>query len=502
MKKLVGAIILLLVVLGGGYVLLVTLYSPEAQRAELEARLSQAFGRPAHVGPMRLTFRGGLGVEATDVKIERDPSFGEGSFVEVDRVFADLGVWDYLVRRRSAIEHLELERPRIALVKREDGVWNWAALGGRPATAGAAPVEMVGPLLAAIRLDAPLPTDPARITPSRITAIDAQVTITNRTISPPTETSYRGLALDTAVEPADRAYRLQGSVTGDSGAAGGEPLATELKFDLVLTPPGDVPVWQARGSVPSGRLATRNVRVDSIVTQLALDPGQALRFEPLSIGLYGGTLDGSFALDLSTPNNRFSTGGTVRNVALGDALAPRPDLAGGLQGNASGTFQASGELGDFSSTLVSLAGDGHIVIDGAQLTSMNLLAEITKQSGLQEISFDEQGTRAERIEADLKLEGGKIGFSKALVSRINGYADLRGDSGWVDLKSPASIRFDGAATLLPPLFDKVRQANPAAGAIIAMFNARSNPAIPLTVSGSLTKPTVSVRWTAAMGLPF
>jgi hypothetical protein len=291
-------------------------------------------------------------------------------------------------------------------------------------------------------------------------------------------------------------------VSGDSAAASGEPLAADVNFDLTLTPPGPAPVWQAHGTVPSGRLATRNLRIDRVSADVALDERQVARFEPLSLDLYGGKLEGRFALDLTTPDDRFETAGRFENVSLADALAPRPDLASALRGTATSTFDATGRLGDFSSTLASLAGDGHITIDGAELASTNLLSEITRQGGFEQVKFDEPGTRADRIEADVHFDGARVRFRNATVSGINGYANLRGDSGWVDITTPASIHLEGAATLLPPLLDKLSQASPAAAAAIQIIGARPNFSVPLTIDGPFTKPSVSVRWTAVAGLPF
>ena len=121
-------------------------------------------------------------------------------------------------------------------------------------------------------------------------------------------------------------------------------------FDLALTPPGESPVWQGKGSIPEGRLATRNLRVDTVKADVALAADQSLAFEPLTLTLYGGTLEGRFALNLTGKDNRYAASGKVERVALGDALAARKDLAGALRGTASGTFDVTGELGDFNST--------------------------------------------------------------------------------------------------------------------------------------------------------
>jgi uncharacterized protein involved in outer membrane biogenesis len=501
MKKLLWAVVLLVLVAGVGYALLVTFYSPEAQRAELERRLSAAFGRPAHVGPMRLTLAGGLGVEADQVRVERDPSFGEGSLVEIDRVRADIGVWDWIVHRRPAIDTLVLERPRLVLVQREDGVWNFTTLGGAGAAVASAPAG--GPALAAARVAwLAQAVSGASVMPGRIEATDAEVTILNRTVSPATEAVYRGLALSTDVAPEGAGYRVRGRTWGDSEAAGGEPLSADVAFDLALTPPGEAPVWQAQGTVPSGRLATRNLRLDGVAAGVALDREQTLRFEPLTLTLYGGTLEGRFVLDLAQRGNRFGASGTVARVALGDALAPRADLAGALHGNASGNFDVTGELGDFNSTLATTAGTGRLVLENAELRSINLLAEITRQGGFEGVRFDEQGTRADRIEADLRIEKGRVYFERGNVQNINGYANVRADSGWIDLGTPASIELVGAATLLPPLFQKIAAANPAA-AVAAQFVLAGQPiVIPLVVRGPIDRPAVQVRWGATLGLPF
>jgi hypothetical protein len=468
---------------------------------EFERRLSQAFGEPVHVGPMRLTFHRGLSIEARDVSVDPDSSFGEGPIVEIGRVSAAVSVWDYLFHDRSAIENLGLENLRLRLVKREDGAWNWTTLG-RPGASAATVSRGADEPFLAILPDVTLPIDSSQITPSHITTENAEVVLVNRTVSPPTETRYDGLALDTNVTSADGSYQLVGRVSDDSAAAGGEPLEANIGFNLTLTPPADVQVWRVRGNVTSGRLATRNVRVDSGSTDVVLDETQVLHLESLSADLYGGTIKGRFALDLSTPNNRFTTTVQAQNLTLGDALAPRPDLTGSLRGQASGTIQATGELGDFNSTLGSLDGNGHIVLDNAQLTSVNVIAEMMKQGGFQQISFDEPGTHADRIEADLDAKGGRYNFKNATISSINGYADVRGDSGWIDLQTPASFHLEGAATLLPPLLDKMREKNSIANVLMQLISARPSLTIPLTLDGPLTKPAVSVHWAAVAGLPF
>ena len=92
MKRFIILILVLAGILAAGVLLFVQFYSPEAQRASLERRLSEAFGAPAHIGSLKLTLSGGLGVEARDVRVELDADFGDGSLLEIDEVLANVSV--------------------------------------------------------------------------------------------------------------------------------------------------------------------------------------------------------------------------------------------------------------------------------------------------------------------------------------------------------------------------------------------------------------------------
>jgi hypothetical protein len=509
MKKLLLTVVAVAVLGVGAYALFVTLYNPETQRAQLEQRLGEMFGRPAHVGPMRLTFAGGLGIEARNVVVERDPSFGEGSLLQVDRVWADIGVMDYVLRRQATIEKLVLESPKISVVKREDGVWNLSTLGVAPGVAPGvvAGVESSGsalPLIAAATVDIVPANAQMSVPPEKIEAKSAEITVVNRTVNPPTEVTYKGIELDAKIKPEDGHYRAGGAIRGNSEAAGGEPLAVDLPFDLALAPPGDGRTWTAQGRIPSGTFATRNLKLDSVVADVSLDEGQVFRLDNLDVALYGGALRGSTAVNLSTPANQFKVTGKLENVALGQALASRPDLGGTIQGQLTADFDGTGELGDFDWTIVSLAGTGHLAVDDARLTSTNVLAEITRQGGFKNISFDEPGTHADRVESAVRMGGGRLYLENATVYGVNGYADLRVPSGWIDLRKPATMEVAADAILLPALFQKVKSSGGIADVLISSVNGNSQVTVPLVVSGPIEKPTVAVRWSTVLKpyLPF
>jgi hypothetical protein len=481
----------------GGYVLFLTFFDPEAQRAALEQRLEQSFGRPVTVGPLEMGFRNGIGIRVDGIRVEQDSSFGAGSVVEVGSVWANVGLWDYLLRREPTIDKLTLDNARVTLVKREDGVWNWAVLGaGQPAAASREAGG--GPVLAAALATWGIAVDPTQVVIEQVEAAGIQVTMINREAEPDTEVVYKGVGLTASLSPEGNAYRVRARVQADSAAAGGEPLVADLPYDGLVTPPGQRPIWQAQGRVEGGRLATRNFKIDTVTSGVALDEAQTLHLAPLHMELYGGVFDGNFDLALATAGNHFTTSGHLENVGLEGLLAARPDLANTLMGRVSADFQGAGDLGDFNYTLQSLTGGGRFTMAEAGLTSVNVLRQVAEKGGFQQIEFEETGTRVERVESEFNMNAGRFEVRNATLANINGYADARASTGWVDLREPASMQFVGEVTLLPPLFEKVKGASPMAHVVLNAVAAGRPVTVPLMVHGPVEQPAVSVRWAVVL----
>jgi uncharacterized protein involved in outer membrane biogenesis len=517
MRKLFVGALILAVIGVGGYFLLVKVLDPEVQRAALEQRLEEIFARPVTAGAMRVVLIPRFGVEIDGIQVAQDPEFGEGSVVSVDRVWANLGFWDYALERKPVIERLTLEGTRIALVKREDGVWNWATLGRRRSEP-AAPTEVSNarggfPFLASIMQlpDVKLPDvtnlgiDPRRVEIEQLDVGGATVTLQDRTSDPDTVVEYRNLALLASVAPEGEGYRVRGSVQADSAAAGGEPLVAGVPFDALLAPPTvERSIWLAQGNLGSGHFGTANLRLDAVTSAFSLDEAQTLRLDPLRVQLYGGTLEGNFAVNLGTPENRFATSGKIFDVGLAPAFAARPDLAGAFSGKLTTEFKAEGQLGDFNHTLQTMQGAGTLALADAQLSSINVLAEVARKGGFETIQFDEPGTHVERLEAAFRMQDGRLEIAHATLTNINGYANATVNAGWLDLKQPSSIDVSGAVTILPPLFEKVGKASPLADVVLAVVGSNGNLTVPLSIAGPLNQPAVAVRWEEVLTsfLPF
>src|SRR5205085_6883155 len=194
--------------------------------------------------------------------------------------------------------------------------------------------------------------------------------------------------------------------------------------------------------------------------------------------------------------DHFVTAGRLENIALDQALAPRPDLATALKGAASVEFNGQGDLGDFNYTLQTLAASGKLALANLQFTSVNVLAEIARRGGFEAIGFDEPGTHVDHIEGSFQIKDGRLGIENLALTGINGYADARAEGGWIDLKTPAAVDIAADVTVLPPFFEKAKKASPLADVVLTAIGANGSLTVPLAISGPLESPAVAVRWDA------
>jgi len=157
MRKLVIAVVAVVVLLVAVMLLLPHLIDVNQYHDQIQAQLQNRLNRPVKLGAMSLAVFP-LRVQAQDVTIGEDPRYH--STVP----FADVGELDISVKlfpllsKTIAIQSLTLKRPKIELIKDQAGVWNFASLGQAPA----APATNAAPAPA----QAPAPSKPAAQAPA------------------------------------------------------------------------------------------------------------------------------------------------------------------------------------------------------------------------------------------------------------------------------------------------------------------------------------------------
>lgn len=494
MKRLLVVALVLAGLVAAGLVLFVQLYSPEAQRVVLERRLSEAFGAPAHIGTLRLSLVGGLGVEARDVRVELDPSFGEGSLLEIDEVRANVSVWHFLTSRELGVRSVDVTRPRIRFVKNPDGVWNWATVGAAPSTSSGRVLESRVSLAFATPILADATGTTSQLESVEISA--AELTLVDSTVQPPVVTEYRGLGLESTIAANGEERHLTGTIVGDSAADGGEPLDLAVPFDVRLIRSSDTGHWTASGTLAAGRIATRNTRIEAIDGTLTLDANQRLVLPQLRMKMFSGSFEGSASIDLGTSTNRFGLQGTVTQLDLTQALAPKPELAGLLIGTANASVRLTGDLGNYTETVESLEGEGTAEVDNFRIENLNLLGEISKRAKFTLLDFSETGTTATRLTTGLRFERGSVRISNASGSKLNGCIDMTVREGRIGLGREPAIDLTGTVTILPDIQQRVRAADPATQILLAALVRKSGVTIPLRIRGTLAAPSVDLDWSS------
>src|SRR5436305_3669918 len=115
---------------------------PNAFRPMLEARLTQALGREAKLGDLKLSILSGS-VTANDLSIADDPAYSRTPFVQAKSLAIGVELWPLITSRALHVTGLTVDQPAIAIIQSPNGEWKFSKLGGdraaKPTTAAPAP---------------------------------------------------------------------------------------------------------------------------------------------------------------------------------------------------------------------------------------------------------------------------------------------------------------------------------------------------------------------------
>lgn len=125
----------------------------DTYRGQIEAALSSALGRQVELGHLSFSiFSGSL--EASSPSIADDPAFSHQPFLTAKEIKIGVKTWDLVFSHQLHITGITVDQPKIMLLRRADGEWNYSSLGGKsqPGSAGAAGGGLL-PNLTVSRLD-------------------------------------------------------------------------------------------------------------------------------------------------------------------------------------------------------------------------------------------------------------------------------------------------------------------------------------------------------------
>jgi AsmA protein len=125
----------------------------DTYHGRIEAALSDVLGRQVQLGHLSFSiFSGSL--EAATPSIADDPAFSHQPFLTAQDIKIGVKTWDLVFDHQLHVTGLTVDQPKITLLRRADGVWNYSSLGskGQPSATGAAGGSLL-PNLTVNRLD-------------------------------------------------------------------------------------------------------------------------------------------------------------------------------------------------------------------------------------------------------------------------------------------------------------------------------------------------------------
>ncbi len=147
-----GVIVAVLLI---GFFVVQHLLDPDTYRSRIEATLSDALARPVQLGHLELSLFSGSLV-ANSPSIADDPAFGQQPFLVAKDVRIGVEMSELLFHRQLQITGFTIDEPKIMLIRREDGTWNYSSIGNaskRKAPAANAPENNVIPNLTVGKVD-------------------------------------------------------------------------------------------------------------------------------------------------------------------------------------------------------------------------------------------------------------------------------------------------------------------------------------------------------------
>lgn len=111
-------------------------------RPVIAERVSRALGRPVSFGAIRLSVLGRVGAEVEDVRVVESPAFGAEPFIAADALRVTVATWP-LLRGGLEVRQIELQGPRLRIIRNRAGRWNYQDFLSRGAgvAPGTSPVE-------------------------------------------------------------------------------------------------------------------------------------------------------------------------------------------------------------------------------------------------------------------------------------------------------------------------------------------------------------------------
>ena len=210
-------------------------------------------------------------------------------------------------------------------------------------------------------------------------------------------------------------------------AAAPAPAAPEAKSELV-----------ARGHINIEKITTKPYAVGPANVEIRVYTDRA-ELWPISIGMYGGTLQLSSRIDRVTNPARFTANVQMRNLDVAKVLEPTPSARGKMGGTGELDLQLLGNLSD--AWKKTLSGSGKFAVRNGHLPGVNIAGAAESLAKMAGVGGD---TPFSVLEGDITIADQHVSSKLIHLDSSVGIVDLHGSLGL-----DSTLNYQGSATVNP-----------------------------------------------------
>ena len=467
-------------------------------RSAVEARLSATLGQPVSIGRMSVHVVPRIAIDGSTVRVGEARVEAPGVEIQRVRILPRLhSLWSGSI----VIQQIDLDGFVVSMQRDRHGGWHVPRAVPAPSASGAGGVVI----------------ERVQVTNGQLRVFDeARHSAGSPTAS--IDELEAGISTDAGLlRLAPVRARIGGARSQGEAQADGS--AVRLRFSTEAIADGDLPIFlRLLGTERPGFLrlgapasASVDVAVDRASTRLdgtgalraplvlldamrleRLDApfaikGTMLEFNPTTFALYGGTHRGRITVDLSSAAPVWRSESRSSRLDAGDFLRALTGREQPLDGVASFDGTLRGVVGEPLDRTV--RGRARLEVANGVIRNFPLLAAVNRALRL---AHQEDGdTRFERLSATLDLADGEAATDDLTIDAGHMRVQAAGRIG-----ADRSIAFRGHAVVAA---DYVAQGVAGLPELARLKNRRGEIDVPLTISGSLDAPSITVDVKAAIG---
>jgi hypothetical protein len=528
-------VVLLLLALAVPYFLDVDRY-----RDTIAGAIAQQTGRKVTLGKLRARFLPGVGLTVDGLHVGNPAGLPDGDVLSADEIQINVAL-SPLLHHTVHVNSVELVRPKLSLVSdSSNGKDNYtftAASSGQSAPAAASSsksdssssisldeidsINLTGAevLIGAVERGAVVPSVDVKginialhnfvVTPMRVHDWQADSKLTGVTVtlegwSAPVAFQSGQVTLAAGKMDAQfvadlaKASDIKGTLSiadVEHPQVNFEMSASQLDIDKLIAvagggststasapakpspPPSGPSTLMAQGHINVEKITTKPYTVGPANVEMRIFTDRAELF-PITIGMYGGTLQISSRVDRSTVPPRFTANVQMRNLDVAKVIEVNPSARGKMAGTGELDLQLLGNLSDQWKKTIS--GTGKFAVRNGHLPGVNLAGAAESLAKMAGVGNDTPFTV---LEGDVTIANQRVTSKLIHLDSQVGVVDLRGSVGL-----DSSLDYQGTAVVNPAAAMGSKGIGGVVGGLIGSRVGKIT--VPFALAGTIESPKV------------